>query len=53
MLKDKLKLEDNLKPIDKKCESCGKFSHLFINCNHLQYKPNLDKVIHEYNKECL
>ncbi|KAL4462116.1 hypothetical protein ABPG74_000961 [Tetrahymena malaccensis] len=50
MIKDKLLMENDLLPLDKKCESCGKFSHLFLECNHLQYKPNLDKLVYEINK---
>lgn len=50
MIKDRLLLEGDMKPFNRRCESCGSFNHLFFNCSRLQYNPNVDKLIYKCNQ---
>ncbi|EAR82042.3 cyclic nucleotide-binding domain protein (macronuclear) [Tetrahymena thermophila SB210] len=51
LIKDQLRINQNYKFLNKKCESCGKYNHHFYNCNQLQYIPNIQKILYKQNLE--
>ncbi|EAR82044.4 cyclic nucleotide-binding domain protein, putative (macronuclear) [Tetrahymena thermophila SB210] len=42
-------MNQNYQFLNKQCESCGKYNHLFYNCNQLQYMPNIQKIFYKQN----
>ena len=45
MIKDKLLLSNDYSSINKKCFSCGQFTHIIEECPKLHYVPNVERII--------
>ncbi|KAL4462117.1 hypothetical protein ABPG74_000962 [Tetrahymena malaccensis] len=49
LIKDKVQLYRDYTKLDRRCQSCGKFTHQFTNCPSLQFVPNYNKIIYKQN----
>ncbi|KAL4483600.1 hypothetical protein ABPG72_006666 [Tetrahymena utriculariae] len=49
MIKDKVVMYRDYTKLDRRCQSCGKFTHQFTNCRSLQFVPNYNKIIYKQN----